>query len=216
MPPLSWTLRDSPAPAHSSSSLPRLRGRVGGCGLTPSVSGRVRTHPLLSRVPFRPQSLLPESFRGGCSFGAASLIPAGARPLLRACNQPCVCSTGYAERPAGCRLSWLENLWRRKASFPSRHLSLFCPDSGAHQCHPKRLGAVVSRTRGSERSSHALHAVPIACSRIPPDHRLVSRSGRISAIPMRPPTSIMMPQIMNPVLNPASGVAAVSTTLPIT
>ena len=79
----------------------------------------------------------------------------------------------------------------------------------------KQLEAVVSRARGSRRSSHALHA-GIARSGIPCGHLLASRSGRISAIPIRPPTSMMTPQIMNPVLNPASGVVARSTTLPIT
>src|SRR5215469_13795982 len=59
MPPLSWTLRDSP----EAASEPRL-------GLAPAV-------------------LLPESFRGGCSFGAALV----ARPLPRACNQRLSCST---------------------------------------------------------------------------------------------------------------------------
>ena len=33
-------------------------------------------------------------------------------------------------------------------------------------------------------------------------HRLASRSGRISAIPIAPPTSMMTPQIMKPVLKP--------------
>src|SRR5690349_8892645 len=46
--------------------------------------------------------------------------------------------------------------------------------------------------------------------------REASRSGRISAIPTAPPISITTPQIMNPVLKPASGVAAFSITLPIT
>jgi hypothetical protein len=54
-----------------------------------------------------------------------------------------------------------------------------------------------------------------AASAISPAHRIVSRSGRISAMPMIPPTSIMIPQITKPVLKPSSGVAAVSRTLPM-
>ena len=51
---------------------------------------------------------------------------------------------------------------------------------------------------------------PTAASGILHAHRIVSRSGRISVIPMTPPTSMMRPQIMNPVLKPSSGDAAVS------
>jgi hypothetical protein len=46
-------------------------------------------------------------------------------------------------------------------------------------------------------------------------HRIVSRRT-ISIIPMTPPTSMMTPQIMKPVLKPSSDDAAVSTTLPMT
>src|ERR1700739_2912798 len=53
LPPLSWTLRDSPEPRP---------------GLTPSVSGR---SPAALQSALPPAVLLPESFRGGCSFGAA-------------------------------------------------------------------------------------------------------------------------------------------------
>ena len=35
-------------------------------------------------------------------------------------------------------------------------------------------------------------------------------------MPIRPPASMMTPQIMKPVLKPASRLAAVSTTLPMT
>ena len=59
-------------------------------------------------------------------------------------------------------------------------------------------------------------AGPTTASGISLAHRIVSRSGRISDIPMTPPTSMMTPQIMKPVLKPSSGVAAVSTTLPMT
>jgi len=47
-------------------------------------------------------------------------------------------------------------------------------------------------------------------------HRIGSRSGRTSAIAMIPPTYMTTPQIMKPVLKPSSGVAAASTTLPMT
>ena len=60
-----------------------------------------------------------------------------------------------------------------------------------------------------------LQADPAAASGISLAHRIVSRSGRISAIPMMPPISMMTPQIMKPVLKPSSGVAAVSITLPM-
>ena len=61
-----------------------------------------------------------------------------------------------------------------------------------------------------------LQAGLAAASGIPLAHRIVSRSGRISDMPMTPPTSMMTPQIMKPVLKPSSGVTAVSTTLPMT
>ena len=60
------------------------------------------------------------------------------------------------------------------------------------------------------------HAGPAAATAIGFVQRSASRSGRISAMPIRPTTSMMMPQIMKPVLKPTSGVAAVSTTLPMT
>src|SRR5262249_44371219 len=47
-------------------------------------------------------------------------------------------------------------------------------------------------------------------------HRIASRSGRINEMPMTPATSMMTPQIMKPALKHSSGVAAVSTTLPMT
>jgi hypothetical protein len=56
---------------------------------------------------------------------------------------------------------------------------------------------------------------PDAASGISLAHRVVSRSGHISAIPMMPRTSMMTPQIIKPVLKPASGVAAVSTMVPM-
>jgi hypothetical protein len=56
---------------------------------------------------------------------------------------------------------------------------------------------------------------PAAATAIGFVQRSASRSGRISAMPITPPTSMMTPQIMKPVLKPASGVAAVSTTLPM-
>ena len=74
--------------------------------------------------------------------------------------------------------------------------------------------AVLSLLAGIERSPD--QADPAAASGISFAHRIVSRSGRISAIPMTPPTSMMTPQIIKPVLKPSSGVAAVSTTLPMT
>ncbi len=118
MPPLSWTLRDSPVP-HLT---PREREGRWGTGLTPSVSGRVRTYPLLSRVPFRPQSFCLR-VSGAVAPSAPRPYSAGARPLLRACNQPAVCSTPRGRRPAGCRLSRLE-----------------CPQA-AHRCQTESVMA---------------------------------------------------------------------------
>jgi len=58
-------------------------------------------------------------------------------------------------------------------------------------------------------------AAPTAVSDLTFAHRVVSRSGRMSIIPMPPPINMTKPQIMKPVLNPFRGVAAVSTTLPM-
>src|SRR6516162_8641119 len=66
MPPLSWTLRDSPDP---HPTLLRWGKGWGGGELTPSVSGR---SPAAFQSALPPAVLLPESFRGGCSFGAAA------------------------------------------------------------------------------------------------------------------------------------------------
>ncbi len=51
------------------------------------------------------------------------------------------------------------------------------------------------------------------CSRL--DCRFASRSGFTSAMAMAPPTIIMTPHMKKPVLNPSSGVVAVSMTLPM-
>ena len=51
------------------------------------------------------------------------------------------------------------------------------------------------------------------CGRL--DHRLASPSGFTSAMAMAPPTSIMTPDMKKPVLNPLSGVVALSITLPM-
>jgi len=51
------------------------------------------------------------------------------------------------------------------------------------------------------------------CSRL--DGRFASRSGFTNAMTMAPPTSIMTPHIKKPVLNPSSGVVALSITLPM-
>ena len=51
------------------------------------------------------------------------------------------------------------------------------------------------------------------CSRS--DRRFASRSGSTSAMAMAPPSSIMTPHMKKPVLNPSSGVAALSITLPM-
>jgi hypothetical protein len=58
------------------------------------------------------------------------------------------------------------------------------------------------------------HAGPAAATAIRLVQRDASGSGRINAMPIRPPTSMMTPQIMKPVLTPASAVGAVSATLP--
>src|SRR6516165_6965074 len=68
LPPLSWTLRDSPDSPTLHPPPLAGEGRVGGSGLTPSVSGR---SPAAFQSALAPAVLLPESFRGGCSFGAA-------------------------------------------------------------------------------------------------------------------------------------------------
>src|SRR6516162_3147790 len=71
-------------------------------------------------------------------------------------------------------------------------------------------------SRGHGTTPPLLQAGLAAASGISLAHRIVSRSGRISDMPMTPPTSMMTPQIMKPVLKPSSGVAAVSMTLPMT
>ena len=91
LPPLSWTLRDSPEP-HPRAA-----------GLTPSVSGRSSAAAFQSALP--PAVLLPESFRGGCSFGAAHPHSSGARPLLRACIQRSLCSTSRSPKLGRCARS---------------------------------------------------------------------------------------------------------------
>ena len=47
------------------------------------------------------------------------------------------------------------------------------------------------------------------------DCRFASSSGLTSAMAVAPPTSIMTPHMKKPVLNPSSGVVAVSITLPM-
>ena len=86
LPPLSWTLRDSPS--ATGEPWPRL---------TPSVSGGASTPAAAFQSALPPAVLLPESFRGGCSFGAAPDI---ARPLLRACIQRHPCSTLLPRAPS--------------------------------------------------------------------------------------------------------------------
>jgi hypothetical protein len=94
-------------------------------------------------------------------------------------------------------------------------------------CRPKPLGRHASDPpikddcaglvfAATVRCGPLLQKDPAAASGISLAHQIVSRSGRISAIPMAPPTSMMTPQIMKPVLKPSSGVAADSTTLPMT
>ena len=62
MPPLSLALRDSPDPAAVSG-----RAAAYSFGVRPSLMGS--SAAFQSALP--PAVLLPESFRGGCSFGAA-------------------------------------------------------------------------------------------------------------------------------------------------
>ena len=71
------------------------------------------------------------------------------------------------------------------------------------------------KTVSAPRYTLVAHVGSTAATAIGFVQRSASRSGRISAMPIRPPTSMMTPQIMKPVLKPASGVAAVSTTLPM-
>ena len=59
-------------------------------------------------------------------------------------------------------------------------------------------------------------AEPTTTSGVCLAHRIASRSGRISAIPITPPASMIAPQIIKLMLKPLSGVAAFSTTLPMT
>src|SRR6202011_1620567 len=70
LPPLSWTLRDSPEP--------QVRPRS---GLTPSVSGGSNHSAAAFQSALPPAVLLPESFRGGCSFGAADPCSSRGRDL---------------------------------------------------------------------------------------------------------------------------------------
>jgi len=84
--------------------------------------------------------------------------------------------------------------------------------------HPTPAPAITAARScaGTDTERRAIaHAGPAAATAIGFVQRSASRSGRISAMPIRPTTSMMMPQIMKPVLKPASGVAAVSTTLPM-
>src|SRR5262249_10202188 len=76
-PPLSWTLRDSPEPARTA---PAPAYSVGERPASEEPAAAFQ-----SALP--PTVLLPESFRGGCSFGAATLAYAEARSLLRACDR---------------------------------------------------------------------------------------------------------------------------------
>ena len=68
MPPLSSTLRDSPRP-------PGLSRRTDAAY---SFGGRPECPPAAFQSALAPAVLLPESFRGGCSFGAAAPEPSGA------------------------------------------------------------------------------------------------------------------------------------------
>jgi hypothetical protein len=109
-----------------------------------------------------------------------------------------------------------------KGQIQGARISAPGPSSG--HCRPRHR-ARLSRGRVSD-GKHAKpaprrrrglrQAGPTTASGTSLAHRIVSRSGRISDMPMTPPTSMMTPQIMKPVLKPSSGVAAVSTTLPIT
>src|SRR6516165_7266870 len=93
LPPLSWTLRDSPEPWP---------------GLTPSVSGR---SPAALQSALPPAVLLPESFRGGCSFGAA---PTRDLSCGRAYSTFCLAPTGAEGQPVAVTV-----LLFRRGSSPS-------------------------------------------------------------------------------------------------
>src|SRR5712691_2841521 len=67
MPPLSWTLRDSPRPAVSDDPAAAY-----SFGVRASLDGS----PAAFQSALPPAVLLPVSFRGGCSFGAATLTDA--------------------------------------------------------------------------------------------------------------------------------------------
>src|SRR5438067_9458863 len=68
--------------------------------LTPSVSDPARWPAAAFQSALPPAVLLPESFRGGCSFGAAPPGQTRARPLLRACIQRGLCTTAEDRKPA--------------------------------------------------------------------------------------------------------------------
>ena len=93
MPPLSWTLRDSPWSVRTGDRFPAYSFGEQGKSIP-------KTWPAAFQSALSPAVLLPESFRGGCSFGAALPAHTRARPLLRACIRRGPCSTGGGPKPA--------------------------------------------------------------------------------------------------------------------
>jgi hypothetical protein len=107
MPPLSWTLRDSPRPGVSHDPAAAY-----SFGVPASLKGS----PAAFQSALPPTVLLPESFRGGCSFGAAPPDLTSGRDLScgRAYGGPCVAPRDGAGQRLGeavCRgvpiLGWL-------------------------------------------------------------------------------------------------------------
>ena len=106
-------------------------------------------------------------------------------------------------------------------SFPQRRPPAQPGEAAASvwQLGVRRTNPVTSRVRSRTLSSNLNLWSPAqadavsGCSRL--DRRLVSRSGCATAMAMAPPTSIMTPHMKKPVLNPSSGIVALSITLPM-
>ena len=125
-------LRPGDAPSVVDPERFTSAGRImrPGRGLLLRCAAQAATaRPAAFQSALPPAVLLPESFRGGCSFGAAPPIKSGARPLLRACIRRLLCSTagtarGQRLRRVGFRVSIVSARRAHLPDLPGRLHSL--------------------------------------------------------------------------------------------
>jgi hypothetical protein len=214
-----------PGPDHPISVEPNSRRVV------VSVAGRVVADTLealtLYEAHYPAVQYIPPQ---GCRYGAAGsfrphhLLPLqrGRRLLQHPGGRRALDRRGMDLRGALCG-----RRWHTRITLPSTQIestrSRYGHDQPLGEKRPRHRGFLRDRAsqrarprRGESIGSGYVQTELITVPGIWLAHQTVSRSGRISAIPMTPPISMITPQIIKPTLKPSSGVAAVSMTLPIT